>query len=131
MRVTDVYRKVGGKWLIVQEHLSLPLDRDTFTPMLHLSLPGRLCQRTRCLDESTVTLTGADGMPFATTTNVPLPAGMLDGTSNDVDTLWLEPTPRSYAMRAAVGDGTARGVDDAHERIVRRLLRVVTIHARL
>ncbi|MGB8964048.1 MAG: nuclear transport factor 2 family protein [Candidatus Cybelea sp.] len=40
VRVTDVYRKIGGKWLIVQEHLSLPIDRSTFTPMLHLSLPG-------------------------------------------------------------------------------------------
>jgi ketosteroid isomerase-like protein len=38
VRVTDVYRKMGGKWLIVQEHLSLPIDRDTFTPMLHFSL---------------------------------------------------------------------------------------------
>jgi hypothetical protein len=38
--VTDVYRKIGGKWLIVQEHVSLPIDRDTFTPMLHLSLPA-------------------------------------------------------------------------------------------
>jgi ketosteroid isomerase-like protein len=40
VRVTDVYRKIGGKWLIVQEHLSLPIDRSTFTPMLNLSLPG-------------------------------------------------------------------------------------------
>jgi ketosteroid isomerase-like protein len=35
VRVTDVYRKIDGKWLIVQEHLSLPIERDTFTPMLH------------------------------------------------------------------------------------------------
>jgi ketosteroid isomerase-like protein len=40
VRVTDVYRKIGGKWLIVQEHVSLPIDRTTFTPMLHLSLPA-------------------------------------------------------------------------------------------
>ncbi len=40
VRVTDVYRKISGKWLIVQEHLSLPIDRDTFTPMLHLSFPA-------------------------------------------------------------------------------------------
>jgi ketosteroid isomerase-like protein len=39
VRVTDVYRKIGGKWLIVQEHLSLPIDRSTFAPMLHLSFP--------------------------------------------------------------------------------------------
>ncbi len=38
VRVTDVYRKISGKWLIVQEHVSLPLDRGTFTPMLHSSL---------------------------------------------------------------------------------------------
>jgi hypothetical protein len=41
VRVTDVYRKIDGKWLIVQEHISLPIDRSTFTPMLHLSLPAR------------------------------------------------------------------------------------------
>jgi uncharacterized protein (TIGR02246 family) len=28
-RVTDVYRKVGGKWLIAQEHVSLPVDLVT------------------------------------------------------------------------------------------------------
>ncbi|MBV8531039.1 MAG: nuclear transport factor 2 family protein [Candidatus Eremiobacteraeota bacterium] len=39
VRVTDVYRKIGGKWLIVQEHVSLPLDRDTFAPMLRWSFP--------------------------------------------------------------------------------------------
>ncbi len=38
VRVTDVYRKVGGKWLIAQEHLSLPIDRTTFAPLLHSSL---------------------------------------------------------------------------------------------
>lgn len=36
VRVTDVYRKNGHEWLIVQEHISLPIDRATFTPMLHL-----------------------------------------------------------------------------------------------
>jgi ketosteroid isomerase-like protein len=29
VRVTDVYRKSGGKWLIVQEHLSVPVDPQT------------------------------------------------------------------------------------------------------
>jgi ketosteroid isomerase-like protein len=29
VRVTDVYRKRGGKWLIVQEHVSVPLDPAT------------------------------------------------------------------------------------------------------
>ncbi len=28
-RVSDVYRKVNGKWLIVQEHVSVPVDIDT------------------------------------------------------------------------------------------------------
>ncbi|MBV8116403.1 MAG: nuclear transport factor 2 family protein [Candidatus Eremiobacteraeota bacterium] len=38
VRVTDVYRKIGGQWLIVQEHLSLPLERGPFAPMLHSSI---------------------------------------------------------------------------------------------
>jgi len=29
VRVTDVYRKVAGKWLIVQEHVSVPVDPDS------------------------------------------------------------------------------------------------------
>jgi ketosteroid isomerase-like protein len=29
VRVTDVYRKIKGKWLIVQEHVSVPVDLDT------------------------------------------------------------------------------------------------------
>jgi uncharacterized protein (TIGR02246 family) len=29
VRTTDVYRKIGGKWLIVEEHNSLPVDLDT------------------------------------------------------------------------------------------------------
>jgi ketosteroid isomerase-like protein len=37
VRVTNVYRKLDGKWFIVQEHISLALDRSTFTPMLHLA----------------------------------------------------------------------------------------------
>lgn len=35
VHATDVYRKIGGKWLIVLEHVSLPLDRTTFKPLLH------------------------------------------------------------------------------------------------
>lgn len=35
VRVTDVFRKIDGRWLIVQEHLSLPVDRSTFTAILH------------------------------------------------------------------------------------------------
>jgi uncharacterized protein (TIGR02246 family) len=31
-RVTDVYRKIDGKWLIVQEHVSIPVDLDTMKP---------------------------------------------------------------------------------------------------
>lgn len=29
LRVTDVYRKVHGRWLIVQEHVSVPVDSHT------------------------------------------------------------------------------------------------------
>lgn len=38
--VTDVYRKTDGKWEIVQEHASLPIDRKSFTPIMHLALPA-------------------------------------------------------------------------------------------
>jgi len=29
VRVTDVFRKIKGKWLIVQEHVSFPVDLET------------------------------------------------------------------------------------------------------
>jgi ketosteroid isomerase-like protein len=29
VRTTDIYRKTDGKWLIVEEHNSLPVDIDT------------------------------------------------------------------------------------------------------
>jgi ketosteroid isomerase-like protein len=29
VRVTDIYRKIGGKWLVVQEHVSFPVDPTT------------------------------------------------------------------------------------------------------
>jgi ketosteroid isomerase-like protein len=29
VRTTDVYRKIGGKWLIVEEHNSVPVDLST------------------------------------------------------------------------------------------------------
>jgi ketosteroid isomerase-like protein len=29
VRMTDVYRKIGGKWLIVLEHVSVPVDLGT------------------------------------------------------------------------------------------------------
>jgi len=32
VRVTDVYRKIKGKWLIVQEHVSIPVDVATGKP---------------------------------------------------------------------------------------------------
>ena len=32
VRVTDVYRKIGSKWLIVQEHVSFPVDLETGKP---------------------------------------------------------------------------------------------------
>jgi uncharacterized protein (TIGR02246 family) len=28
-RVTDGYRKIGGKWLVTQEHISVPVDLET------------------------------------------------------------------------------------------------------
>jgi ketosteroid isomerase-like protein len=34
VRVTDVYRKVKGKWLVVHEHLSVPVDLATGKPDL-------------------------------------------------------------------------------------------------
>ncbi|HEY3786558.1 MAG TPA: nuclear transport factor 2 family protein [Steroidobacteraceae bacterium] len=33
-RVTDVYRKIHGEWLIVQEHVSVPVDLATGKPDL-------------------------------------------------------------------------------------------------
>jgi uncharacterized protein (TIGR02246 family) len=32
VRVSDVYRKIDGKWLIVQEHVSVPVDLNTMKP---------------------------------------------------------------------------------------------------
>jgi uncharacterized protein (TIGR02246 family) len=32
VRVTDVYRKAGGHWKIVQEHVSMPVDLATMKP---------------------------------------------------------------------------------------------------
>ena len=32
VRVTDVLRKIDGKWLIVQEHVSVPINFDTLKP---------------------------------------------------------------------------------------------------
>ena len=31
-RVTDVYRKLNGHWVIVQEHISIPVDLDSGKP---------------------------------------------------------------------------------------------------
>jgi uncharacterized protein (TIGR02246 family) len=38
VRTTDIYRKMNGKWLIVEEHNSVPVDLDTLKPDL-LSKP--------------------------------------------------------------------------------------------
>jgi uncharacterized protein (TIGR02246 family) len=38
VRTTDTYRKMNGKWLIVEEHNSVPVDLDTMKPDL-LSKP--------------------------------------------------------------------------------------------
>ena len=29
LRVTDVYKKMNGKWLVVHEHVSWPVDLET------------------------------------------------------------------------------------------------------
>jgi uncharacterized protein (TIGR02246 family) len=34
VRLTDVYRKISGNWLIVHEHVSVPVDLDTNEPDL-------------------------------------------------------------------------------------------------
>ena len=34
VRVTDAYRKIGANWLIVHEHVSVPVDFDTGKPDL-------------------------------------------------------------------------------------------------
>jgi len=34
VRTTDIYRKMDGKWLIVEEHNSVPIDLDTMKPDL-------------------------------------------------------------------------------------------------
>jgi ketosteroid isomerase-like protein len=38
VRTTDIYRKINGKWLIVEEHNSVPVDLDSMKPDL-LSKP--------------------------------------------------------------------------------------------
>ncbi len=38
VRVTDIYRKLNGKWLVVHEHVSVPVDLSTGKPDL-LSKP--------------------------------------------------------------------------------------------
>ena len=34
VRVTDVYRKINRNWLVVHEHVSVPVDLDTGKPDL-------------------------------------------------------------------------------------------------
>jgi len=38
LRVTDVYRKIDGKWLVVHEHVSFPVDLATGKPDLSSKL---------------------------------------------------------------------------------------------
>ena len=38
VRVTDCYRKINGRWLITQEHVSVPVDLESGKPDL-LSKP--------------------------------------------------------------------------------------------
>ena len=34
VRVTDVYKKINGNWLVIHEHVSVPVDLDTGMPDL-------------------------------------------------------------------------------------------------
>jgi uncharacterized protein (TIGR02246 family) len=34
VRVTDVYKRIKGKWLVIHEHVSVPVDLDTGKPDL-------------------------------------------------------------------------------------------------
>lgn len=34
VRVTDVYQKIGGRWFVIHEHVSVPVDLDTDKPDL-------------------------------------------------------------------------------------------------
>jgi uncharacterized protein (TIGR02246 family) len=34
VRVTDVYKKINGNWLVIHEHVSVPVDLDTAKPDL-------------------------------------------------------------------------------------------------
>ncbi len=34
VRVTDAYRKINGNWLVVQEHVSVPVNLETRKPDL-------------------------------------------------------------------------------------------------
>ena len=34
LRVTDVYQRIRGRWLVIHEHVSVPVDLDTGTPDL-------------------------------------------------------------------------------------------------
>jgi ketosteroid isomerase-like protein len=39
LRTTDIYRKMNGKWLIVEEHTSFPVDMETMKVDSSLSKP--------------------------------------------------------------------------------------------
>jgi ketosteroid isomerase-like protein len=45
VRVTDVYRKSGGKWLIVQEHVSVPVDLRTGKAALQSDASSRSAEQ--------------------------------------------------------------------------------------
>jgi len=34
VRVTDVYKKINGNWLVIHEHVSVPVDLETGKPDL-------------------------------------------------------------------------------------------------
>jgi len=37
LRVTDIYRKIGGQWHVVHEHVSVPADLETGKAALDLT----------------------------------------------------------------------------------------------
>ena len=49
--MTDVYRKTDGKWLIVQEHVSVPVEIDTGKPdfLVEALAAGRAPRRASAL----------------------------------------------------------------------------------
>jgi ketosteroid isomerase-like protein len=41
LRVIDAYRKIGGKWLVIQQHISFPMDPKTGQGLFNAPMPVR------------------------------------------------------------------------------------------